>query len=231
MQSAQTTLGVEVMQNASGCGGNTSKQDLPNSNCFIDLSMCEIPNQWGTFIAPSISSSSTFNTPQVADIDKVSSVVSMLKGSLERKKLSNQIGKEAVVDSSRGIYQCHDITVNGSFDQGQNNHLNETPITFQEASQVQVKDPGILQAVDESRDLDLEGFVNPENLIQLGRVYQEPSQCESSAAAPVVSCGFEACDGPSNSSQTLSICESSRKQVENCNIAEIGTRAKGMQSA
>ncbi|XP_040990664.1 protein CYCLOPS-like isoform X1 [Juglans microcarpa x Juglans regia] len=226
MQSAQTTMGMEVMQNASGHSINTLKQEFSNSNCFNDFSTCEIPNQVGRFMSPSNSSSSTFTTPRMADIDKVSSVVSMLKGTLERKKLSNQIEKEAVMDSSLGIYHGHDIVVNSSFDQGQNNHLNEIPRTFQEASHVQVKDSGILLAVEESIDLDMEGFVNPTNQMQLSRASQEPSQSESSAAAPVVSSGLDACDGPSNSSQTLSICESSRKQVGNSRSSENGTKAK-----
>jgi hypothetical protein len=103
------------------------------------------------------------------------------------------------------------------------------PRTFQEVSHVQVNDPGILQTVEESIDLDLEGFVNPTNPVQLSRASQEPSQSESSAAAPVVSSGFDACDGPCNSSQTLSICESSRKQVGNRN-PENSTKAKGIES-
>ncbi|XP_062146386.1 protein CYCLOPS-like isoform X2 [Alnus glutinosa] len=225
MQSAQTTLDMEVMQNASGNGVNTMKQEFVNSNCFNELSMSKIPNQWDTFMSPSNSSSSTLYTPQMTDIDKVSSVVSMLKGTLERKKLSNQIEKEAVVDGSNGIYHGHEFVVNCSFDQGQNNHLHEMPITFQEASHVQVNDHGISQTVEESIDLDLEGFVNATKPVQLSRASQEPSQSESSAAAPVVSSGFDACDGPSNSSQTLSICESSRKQVGN-RSPENGTRAK-----
>jgi hypothetical protein len=78
-------------------------------------------------------------------------------------------------------------------------------------------------------DLDFEGFVNTINPIQLGTVSREPSQSESSAAAPVVSSGFDACDGPSNSSQTLSVCECSRKQVGNGRSSENGSRAKGVQ--
>lgn len=118
MQSAQTTMGMEVMQNASVHCINTLKQEFSNSNCFNDLLTSEIPNQVGRFMSPSNSSSSTFTTPRMADIGKVSSVVSMLKGTLERKKLSNQFEKEAVMDSSNGIYHHHDIVVNSSFNQG-----------------------------------------------------------------------------------------------------------------
>ncbi|XP_076935816.1 protein CYCLOPS-like [Bidens hawaiensis] len=79
MQNSQTTINTEAMHNASGLAVNQSKQDF--SNPFNDL------------ITTSNSSSTTFNGPQ---IDKVSSVVSMLKGSLERKKLKTRVEKEAM---------------------------------------------------------------------------------------------------------------------------------------
>ncbi|KAK3037608.1 hypothetical protein RJ639_030385 [Escallonia herrerae] len=53
-----------------------------------------------TFMSPYNASSSTFTTAQV--VNTVSSGVSMLKGTLERKKLSNQVEKESVEDSSLG---------------------------------------------------------------------------------------------------------------------------------
>ncbi|PQQ13326.1 hypothetical protein Pyn_05470 [Prunus yedoensis var. nudiflora] len=71
----------------------------------------------------------------------------------------------------------------------------------------------------------MEGFVNLRNPNPLSRNSQEPSQSESSAAAPVVSSGFDACDGPSNSSQTLNICESSMKRAGN-RSSENGSRSK-----
>ena len=78
-------------------------------------------------------------------------------------------------------------------------------------------------------DLEFEGFANTFNSIHLSTVSREPSQSESSAAAPVASSGLGACDGPSNSSQTLSFCESSRKQVGNGRSSENGSRAKGVK--
>jgi hypothetical protein len=78
-------------------------------------------------------------------------------------------------------------------------------------------------------DLDFEGFVNTINPVQLSTVSREPSQSGSSAATPVVSSAFDACDGPSNSSQTLSICETSRKQIGNGRSSENGPRAKGVR--
>ncbi|KAJ0112863.1 hypothetical protein Patl1_02619 [Pistacia atlantica] len=227
MQTTQTTLGVEAVHNASLYGPKKMREESANPNSFNDLPMCEIPNQIGSFMSPSNSPSSTFNTPQTGNVDQVSSVVSMLKGTLERKKLSNQIEKEAVEECSNGIYHpAQEVIVHTSFSQGHVNQIHELPGTFQGLSAGQVKNPVILQG---SLDLDLEGFVNPAHPIQMSTVSREPSQSESSAAAPVISSGFEVCDGPSNSSQTLSICESSRRQAGNSRSIENGSRAKDIR--
>ena len=58
---------------------------------------------------------------------------------------------------------------------------------------------------------EMDGFTNQTNPIYIGTASQEPSQSESSAAAPVVSSGLDAIEGPSISSQTP--CENSWKQV------------------
>ncbi|CAK7355966.1 unnamed protein product [Dovyalis caffra] len=215
MQCSQTNIGMEAMQNVSGHGVNSLKQEFGHPNGFRDPPIHDAANQLGTFMSPSNSSSSTFNTPLMSSIDKVSSVVSMLKGTLERKKLGSQIEKETVEDSSNVLYHAQEVTINSTFDQGKGNGIHEIPGSFQEISCGQVKVPGVLQTVQGPMDLDFEGFVNTINPIQLSTVSREPSQSESSAAAPVVSSCFDACDGPSNSSQTLSVCESSRKQVGN----------------
>ncbi|CAN6678178.1 unnamed protein product [Malus baccata var. baccata] len=214
MQNAQMPGDLEVMQTASG-NSNLAKQDFAFSNGFNDPSICVVTNQLATFISPSNSSSSTFNTSQMSELDKVSSVVSMLKGTLELKKLSNQIEKEGVDDdSSNGRFSVQEGIVNIGFDQGKRDQIHEMAAgTFQEVSTIQVNDHRIKQNVEGSLDLEMEGFVNITNPNPISRNSQEPSQSESSAAAPVVSSGFDACDGPSNSSQTLSICESSIKRA------------------
>ncbi|XVF13752.1 hypothetical protein REPUB_Repub08aG0234700 [Reevesia pubescens] len=222
MQNAQTSVGMEAVLDAYGNGVNKLKEELSDPNGFNDIPMCEIPNQLGTFMSPSNSSSSTFNALQTGNVDKISSVVSMLKGTLERKKLGNQIEKEAVKDCS--------IMPNATFNQGQGNHFHEIPGAFAEVSLGQVTNTGgVVQVVQGSMDLDLEGFVNHTNTIQINTVSREASQSESSAAAPVVSSGFEACDGPSNSSQTLSICESSKKQVGNGRSSENGSKSTDLR--
>lgn len=222
MQNAQTAIGVEAMQNVSGSEVNSLKQEFANPNSYGDVPVPDIANQMDTFISPSNSSSSTLNAPETGNFDKVSSVVNMLKGTLERRKLANQMGREAVDDSSNGFYCAQEGIVNCIFEQGRGNNNIEFRRNFQ---QDHVKDS--FQNVQRDIDLDLEELMNPINSIQYATISREQSQSESSAAAPVVSSGLEACDGPSNSSQTPSVCESSRKQVENSRNPENECRAKG----
>ncbi|XP_061988518.1 protein CYCLOPS-like isoform X1 [Rosa rugosa] len=228
LQNSQPAIGLDGLQNASGNYNNVVKEEFAFSNGFNVPSICEVSNQLGTFISPSNSSSSTFDAPQMGDMDKVSSVVSMLKGTLERKKLSNQIEKGAEDDSSTRLFPGQEVIVNTGFDQGQGNQLQDMVRTFQEVSTIEVKDHAGMQKAEGSLDLEMEGFVNLTNPNPLSRNSQEPSQSESSAAAPVVSSGFDACDGPSNSSQTLSICESSLKRAGN-RSSENGSRSKDIR--
>ncbi|XAR70728.1 hypothetical protein NMG60_11027697 [Bertholletia excelsa] len=217
MQNSQTPLGVEAIH-----GVNNLKQEYENPNGFSDVSMCEIASQYNPFLSPTNSSSSTFNAPPMDNIDKVSSVVSMLKGTLERKRLTNQIERGAVDHSSLGLYGAQEFQGDTSLNRGQGNYIHETKRTYQDVSYVQVSDPGILQVVEEI-NVDLEGFVNPANPIQMNILSQEPSQSESSAAA----LGFDVCDGASNSGQTMST--SSMKQLENVRSSENGSTAKDIR--
>jgi hypothetical protein len=226
LQNSQPTIGLDGLQNASGNYNNVVKEEFAFSNGFNVPSICEVSNQLGTFISPSNSSSSTFDAPQMGDMDKVSSVVRMLKGTLERKKLSNQIEKGVEDASSNRLFPGQEVIVNTGFEQGQGNQLQDMERTFQEVSTIEVKDHGAMQKVEGSLDLEMEGFVNLTNPNPMSRNSQTPSQSESSAAAPVISSGFDACDGPSNSSQTLSICESSLKRAGN-RSSENGSRSKG----
>ena len=227
MQSSQSTVCLEVPHHASGHGIGTMNQDYAYPNGFNGSSACEIPNQMDTLVSPSNSSSSTFNNPLVGEIDKVSSVVNMLKGTLERKKLNNHIEKEILeYGSCNGIFPAREVAINVNFSQGQSNQIYEKPFTFHDASPNQFKDFRVVQINDGSMN-DTEGFVNSTNPIQSSRGSQEPSQSESSAAAAVVSSGFDACDGPSNSGQAISVSETSKKQSRNRSL-ENGSRAKGI---
>ncbi|KAK1435997.1 hypothetical protein QVD17_01771 [Tagetes erecta] len=184
MQNSQTAIGMEAMHNASGSRVNQLKQESINHNSFNEGSLYNIPNQLDEFMPQANASSS---------IDKVSSVVSMLKGTLERKKLSNQVDKEAAEADSLGYYSSQQV-----FDYSNLNHMNEIHnYEVQETFQ----DPRLFQTVQGSLDADMENFVAPANQIQMSFASREPSQSESSAAAPVISSGFDVCDGPTNSGQ------------------------------
>ncbi|KAJ7943947.1 Protein CYCLOPS [Quillaja saponaria] len=222
-QNAPTPLGMEALHNGPQHGVNTLKQEFSDINGFNHLSTCEIPNQRGTFLSPSNSSSSTFNIPQMGDVDKVSSCVSMLRGTLEHKKLSFKVENEAFQDSSNDLYAAQEVMANTSFIEGEGNQIYQNSRTFQDAS---VKDHGFVQRVEGSLDADLEGFVNLINPIHPRTASREPSLSESSAAAPGVSSGFDACDGPSNSSQTLTNCESSCRKLGASRSSENGYKVK-----
>nr|KAJ0217046.1 hypothetical protein LSAT_V11C300135830 [Lactuca sativa] len=207
MQNSQTAIGMEAMHNASGNRVNQLKQQFVNQSQINEASMYHTNG----FIPQSHSSSSNINELQFGTIDKVSSVVSMLKGTLERKKLRSQTEKEAIEDDSLGYYS----TMN-NVNEIQDYEVQET---FQDLSTNEMKDSGLFQIVQGGIDADMENFVAPTNHIQMSFASREASQSESS---PVISNGFDACDGQSNSGQTPSVCESSRKQV---GIAKtLGTR-------
>lgn len=216
MQNAQATQGIEPIHLIPHNGGaDTLKQEVTNVNGFSYLSPCELPNHKATFMSPSNSSSSTFNAPQImADADKISSCVSMLKGTLERKRQSNSnnIEKEAAEDSSNGIFVAQGDFAKTLFMEGQENWIYQKPINFQGTSNNgQVEDHRVPQTLEGSMNLEMDGFKNQTNPIYIGTASQEPSQSESSAAAPVVSSGLDAIEGPSISSQTPH--ENSWKQV------------------
>ncbi|XP_024996472.1 uncharacterized protein LOC112529425 isoform X2 [Cynara cardunculus var. scolymus] len=202
MQNSQTAIGIEAMHNASALRINQLKQDFVNE--FKEDS-----------------SSSTFSAPKVGPIDKVSSVVSMLKGTLERKKLGNHVDKEAIEDSSFGYHGGQEVFAYSHMNQVREIHMHEAQGgTFQDLTTAGIKDPEYA---------DLACFMAPTNLIQMNIASQEPSQSESSAAAPVISTGFDVSDGPSNSGQSPSVCESPRKQVGNAKSTENGCVAKDIR--
>nr|GLL44356.1 uncharacterized protein LOC109177441 isoform X1 [Ipomoea trifida] len=202
MQSSQ--LGVEQLQTVSGNGIETFKQEFGNTNGFTDLpTRYEMPNQLSSFVSPSNSSSSTFEAQNVDAADKISSVVSMLKGTLERKKLSGHCHTtiEALEDSSAGIYGAHEVLCNSSLNHMLGGHVYEKHEALQDASFFQVNDTGVFQAAGGSLDAKLEDAMAPTSLIQMGAPSQELSQSESSVVPLVISTGFDICDGSSNTYQ------------------------------
>lgn len=236
MQNAQAAQGMESMCMALQHGTNNIKQGVANLNGFDYLSMCELPSQKGSFMSPSNSSSSTFNAHQLGDADKVSSCVSMLKGTLHRKRLSSQVEKEAAVDAVdaidglNGLFCPQEPLFQTGFNEGQENWSHQKPVNVQGASTGRVKDPGVLQTFEGTTNLVFDSFANQTNQIYGRTASREPSQSESSAAAPVISSGLDACEGPSNSNQTL--CESSWKQVGVSRSPEsTQNRVKGITNA
>lgn len=224
MQNFQTSIGIEATRDAAGLDTTRLKQTLATTSNFCDVSMAENTTQLDAFMSPSNSSTSPFSMP-VPTVDSVSSVVSMLKGTLERKKLCNQIDKEPVEGSSFEIRCSQEVPTDLSFNQGPPNHNFDPPGTFQAVSPMQEKDGETLHGIHEPIELDFEGLISPVNPMQISIVSREPSQSESSAAAPVLSTGFDVCDGPSVSGQTPSVSESSRKQVGHGNL-EYSSKAK-----
>jgi len=223
MQNFQTPKIAEVPHITSGQDVNGMKQEFDQTSNFCDISMGEMPNQLQTFMSPSNSSTSAFNTHRGANVDTVSSVVNMLKGALERKKLGTQVDKETMEGSSFSFYNSQEILVNISTNQDAANQALELPRNFHGVFPVEVHDSGNLISVKRSLELNVEGFVTQGNQIQMGTISQEPSQSESSAAAPALSTG---CDGTANSGQTFSVCESSRKNIGN-GTSDHASKAKG----
>lgn len=197
MQSTQSPMGIEANANA------LFKQENTEANGFNNMStIYENPTNFNSFMSPSNSSSSTFNNPQ--STDKISSVVSMLKGTLERKKLVvNEVDeKEAMEESSLGYYSAAQVLSHACFNQEQGIHSFENQETFQDLSKLGDDETRALQTIEESL---MEGIMGP---TQMSTVSREPSQSESSAA--VVSNGFEMFEDPCISAQAPTVCESSR---------------------
>ncbi|XP_059275516.1 protein CYCLOPS-like isoform X1 [Lycium ferocissimum] len=225
MQNSQSSLAREALHNIPGNSVNNFNEEVADPIGYTDMSMCEINNQPNTFVSPSNSSSSTFETQQVDGADNISSVVSMLKGTLERKKLANyHTAREAIEENMLGYYGNQEVFCNSSI-----NHISENQGTYQDASVVQVRDTGILQTVQGSFNDVLEGIMAPSNPIQMAVVSQEHSRSESSVAAPIISTGFDICDGLSNASQALNVYEGSRNQVGYARSSENGSTARDIR--
>lgn len=217
MHNAQVAQGIESVHMLATQNGNNTQQEVSNLNGFNHL------NQKGAFTSPSNSSSSTFNTHQLNDnTDKISSYVNMLKDTLEHKRLTSQIAKQGVEDNSNELFNPQeDYFLQTSFDEGNENWNHQNPIYVEGSSTIQVKDHEVMQTLEASINLiDLDGLANQTNPIYLSSA----SPSESSIAATLVSTGFDGCDGPCISSQTL--CESSWNKVGGS--ASLENRVRGI---
>ncbi|KAK6782846.1 hypothetical protein RDI58_020642 [Solanum bulbocastanum] len=230
MQNSQSSLAREALQNIPGNAVNNFREEVSDPTGYTDMSMCEITNQPNTFMSPSNSSSSTFEAQQVDGADNISSVVSMLKGTLERKKLTNyHTAREAIEENMLGYYGNQEVFCNSDMNQHPGNHISLNQGTNQDASVVQVRDTGIPQTVQGSLDAVLESIMAPSNPIQIDMVSQEPSQSGSSVAAPIISIDFDAYDGLSNASQAFNVYEGSRNQVGYGRSSENGSTSRDIR--
>ncbi|XP_020582052.1 uncharacterized protein LOC110025752 isoform X2 [Phalaenopsis equestris] len=208
MQSSQMATLPPASDNIPAYNSTKVKQEFTNSANFCDIPMAEMPNQIHSFMSPSTSSTS-FNTPPRATTgDNVSSVVSMLKGTLERKRLNSKVEKETAELSSSNLFSSQETMPNIT-----SNQVTGPATSFHMVSPMQVTGLGNLARVEKSLELSIEGFLTQANQTHMEVASQEPSLSESSTAAPEPSTGFDACDGPAHSGHTISNCVISGRHV------------------
>ncbi|AQL02503.1 CYCLOPS [Zea mays] len=157
------------------------------------------------FVSPSSSSTSPLDNPHVAAQDTVTSVVSMLKDTLERKKLGSHANKDTSAGNSFGFYDTQ---------QFQQNILGGTDF-FPIVTTAQVQDSLMLPKVDRPMEPNNGNFVAPANQVWFSAASREPSHSGSSTAMTTHSAGFEMCDELPPAAQAMSVCESTRKNAAN----------------
>ncbi|KAH0452003.1 hypothetical protein IEQ34_019302 [Dendrobium chrysotoxum] len=202
MQSSQMATIAQEPNNIPLDGTNKIQLEFTNANSFGSIQMVEMSNQMHSLMSPS-NSSTSFNTPQIAKPDKVSSVVCMLKGTLERKKLNNRGDKEVMEGSSYGMLGSHEAVPNIRTDQGFDSHVAGSLTSFHMVSPMKVTSSGNLASVEKSLEPSMESFPTLANQTRMVAASRELSQSESSTVAPALSTGFEACDGPAHSGHTI----------------------------
>ncbi|KAL6606512.1 hypothetical protein ACP70R_042165 [Stipagrostis hirtigluma subsp. patula] len=195
---------------------NQLKQDFANTNTTNSTPMRNTPVQTPKFASPSSSSTSPMDNPHMVAQDTVTSVVSMLKDTLERKKLGSYANKDASVGNSFGFYDTQ---------QFQQNILGGTDI-FPLVTTAPIQDSMMLPKVERSVELNNGNFVAPANQVWFGAASREPSQSGSSTAMTAHSAGFEVCDDLPPMGQAMSVCESTRKNAAN---GTADCRAKGKE--
>ncbi|CAL9072425.1 unnamed protein product [Musa textilis] len=213
MQNSQMQAIAEAQNNIMVAGVEEGRQQLTSDLC--NISMGETASQLQTFMSPSNSATSPFDTP-LATVDMVSSVVSMLKDALETKKLGRQVDGATLEGSSYGLLNVQPEG-NRICNQDATNQVLWPPNTFDFVSSVHEQNSRNSN-FEKPLELNMDGFVTPANQFRTATISQEPSQSGSSTAVPTLSTGFEVCDDLSNSTQTISVCESSKKHTGNGNL-------------
>uniref|UniRef100_A0A0E0DVU7 Protein CYCLOPS n=1 Tax=Oryza meridionalis TaxID=40149 RepID=A0A0E0DVU7_9ORYZ len=213
MQSNMTPITTETIETA-----NKLRQDLTNTSTVNSAPMSNTPIQTPTFVSPSSSSTSPLDNPHMVAQDTITSVVSMLKDTLERKKLSSHANGDTSSGISFGFYDAQ------HFEQ---NILVGTDI-FPLVTTSQIQDSVMLPKVERPTEQGSGNFVAPANQVWLGAASREPSQSGSSTAIPAHSAGFEVCDDLPPIGQAMTVCESTRTNAANGN-GTADCRSKGKE--
>ncbi|XP_062227880.1 protein CYCLOPS-like [Phragmites australis] len=198
-----------------GSNGATNQLKQDFTNTANSTPMSNTPVQTPKFVSPSSSSTSPLDNPHMVAQDTVTSVVSMLKDTLERKKLGSHSNKDASVGNSFGFYDTL---------QFQQNILGGADI-FSLVTTAQVQDSLMLPKVHRPMEPNNGNFVAPANQIWLRAASREPSHSGSSTAVTAHSAGFEVCDELPPMGQAMSVCESTRKNAAN-GTADCGSKGK-----
>ncbi|TVU13084.1 hypothetical protein EJB05_46760, partial [Eragrostis curvula] len=194
---------------------NQLKRDYTNTNTANSTPMSCTPVQTPKFASPSSSSTSPLDNTHIGAQDTITSVVSMLKDTLERKKLGSHANRDASVGNSFGFYDTQ---------QFQQNIIGGTDM-FPLVTTAQVQDSLMLPKVDRPMEANNGNFIAPANQVWLGAVSREPSQSGSSTAMTAHSAGYEVCDDLPSMGQAMSVCESTKKNIAN-GTADGGSKGK-----
>ncbi|XP_015694014.1 protein CYCLOPS [Oryza brachyantha] len=200
MQTNMPPITTETIEAA-----NRLRQDLTNASTANSTPMSITPIQTPTFVSPSSSSTSPLDNPHMVAQDTITSVVSMLKDTLERKKLSSHANGDTSSGISFGFYDTQHF---------QQNILGGTDI-FPLVTTSQIQDSMMLPKVERPTEPSTGNFVAPANQVWLGIGSREPSQSGSSAAITAHSAGFEVCDDLPPMRQAMTVCESTRTNAAN----------------
>uniref|UniRef100_A0A0E0L721 Uncharacterized protein n=1 Tax=Oryza punctata TaxID=4537 RepID=A0A0E0L721_ORYPU len=180
--------------------------------------MSNKPIQTPTFVSPSSSSTSPLDNPHMVAQDTITSVVSMLKDTLERKKLSSHANGDTSSGISFGFYDSQHF---------QQNILGGTDI-FPLVTTSQIQDSVMLPKIERPTEQVSGSFVAPANQVWLGAASREPSQSGSSTAIAAHSAGFEVCDDLPPLGQAMTVCESTGTNAVNGN-GTADCRSKGKE--
>ncbi|PKA47795.1 hypothetical protein AXF42_Ash020198 [Apostasia shenzhenica] len=170
-------------------GTDRIKHDFTSASNFFNSPTIQTHNQLQTIMSSS-NLSTSFNTPPTETSNTFSSVVNVLKDTIEHKKLDSRAQKQNFEESSHVMLNfqraAHSIS-NSQRPANQGTTFNLLPSVHEPT----FDNSAIL---DNCLDLKLEGFPAQANEEQTATISREHSQSESSSAAPDLSTGFEVCD-------------------------------------